>query len=265
MSEAALGGAAALGGSAMSAIGNAAGSHRAWKRQKALIKRGKSWQVQGMRDAGLNPILAAQGALGSMPSSPGGPSFQDPKLGTEITNARNVSSQSKLRTEQQNLTRTQGAMGRKKMDVDDAQIAALHAQAAYTFQQEQTSAAEGALKDAQTTALYNTMPGLELQREFDESRLGRAMYTLGRVTNALGPIVPGLMLGVGRGMFRTNAVQKNALPPRPKSRIPNLQKAPDVGPNSPQARRARGVKDVTGSTRNLGNMKPHLKYKAPKK
>ena len=59
----AIGGAANLGSSAMSA-------YFGWKHQKEVMKNRHQWEVEDMRRAGLNPILSAggSGAPGNAPS-----------------------------------------------------------------------------------------------------------------------------------------------------------------------------------------------------
>lgn len=49
---------------------NAQAASKSWDRQKNLMTRGPTYQMQGLRDAGLNPILAAQGGFAKGGSAP---------------------------------------------------------------------------------------------------------------------------------------------------------------------------------------------------
>lgn len=72
------------------------GASQAWKRQKKVLKNQIQWKVQDLRNAGLNPILAASSGLGGGGgSAPGAPPIPD--FAGALTTGRKVSSENKLR------------------------------------------------------------------------------------------------------------------------------------------------------------------------
>lgn len=64
-----IGGLAGLIGTGLTTGLSVAESRRAWDKQKDWATRGPTYQMQGLRAAGLNPILAAGGGLGGASAS----------------------------------------------------------------------------------------------------------------------------------------------------------------------------------------------------
>jgi hypothetical protein len=61
-----IGAGSSFSGGVMGAIAGDIASDKAWNRQKAMMQRKYQWQMQDMRKAGLNPILAAGASPGML-------------------------------------------------------------------------------------------------------------------------------------------------------------------------------------------------------
>ena len=95
---------------------------RGYKMAKKMAIKGPSYQVQGLRRAGLNPILAAGGMKmgGSQPipvhSARAGSVSGRSTLGMDIMTARNLAAQNQLIKDQSFKTRAEGDKARAEAD-----------------------------------------------------------------------------------------------------------------------------------------------------
>lgn len=140
-----LSGGGGLVGGIISSIGNIvqAGRNRRFQRQHAKNKY--QWAVQDLRLAGLNPILAAGGGI-SGGGSPSGAMGQISDLGDNITTAKKVESERKLRDETGKMQSQQTKLSQQQVRLIDAQILKEHSITGVNSAQAQNTTADTLLK-----------------------------------------------------------------------------------------------------------------------
>ena len=107
-------------------------SNKAWERQKKVLKNAIQWRVADLRKAGLNPILAAQGALGGAGAGSAPPMANLPDMGRATAEAGKLYLDGKRVDPEIALTKQQIDTSRSQAGASDAAAAASAAQADQT-------------------------------------------------------------------------------------------------------------------------------------
>lgn len=142
---------------------------RSWQRNVILKESG--WKMRGLRDAGLNPILAAGTPFAGGGGAPGAAPVPDySKVGENV--ARGISSALDIKRTKQEIEN----LKQIKLNIrQDTQLKRV--------QQWDTNSAAG-LKDANKRLLNLQVPGASAESEIDSSAFGRFM----RYVDRLNPI-----------------------------------------------------------------------------
>lgn len=160
---------------------NAMGASLAFDRQKKLIKRGPTWAMIGLRNAGLNPILAASGGL-----KIGGPGS------AQMAHAAKNEANAPLAAIQANMLSAQTSAADAAASHSNAQADIVRAgQPRADYLRELYSSQKGrdlALREQINQALPNTAAGIATKLSYGGGRNQEIDSLIGAAANAPGAL-----------------------------------------------------------------------------